>query len=595
MPEVTISDCCRLVYEDSGAGPPLLFVHGWAMSGRVWRYQREALTADHRVITLDFRGHGASAGHDAAPDLDDFAADIATVLNRLDLREVTLVAWSMGVSAALRAFPGIRERLAGLVLVGGTPRFTRGDGFRHGLPPEEVRGMTLRLRRNYGRTMEEFFRGMFAAREVDSDRYRQIVQEIVKGGRLPEPRTAIRSLESLAIADQRPLLPSVDRPALLIHGLEDRICLPGASRFMAGRIAGARLELLPGLGHAPFLSRPDLFNRLLRDFTKSRHHPFDTDGTSHESRVTSHGFSPLPSPQSPVTSHQSPVTYPPHPHPDPLPEGEGERGGIDRQRVSSSFHCHSGEYERHARVQRRVVERIMGLLRQGGSPPRSVLDIGCGTGMLLRAVAEQFPDAALAGIDLAPGMVAATRAALAGRVLSTVEIGDAEQLPFPAGGFELVVSTSTFQWLEQLSTAFAEVYRVLAPGGSFRFALFGSRTLFELKESYRSALERHGSASGDRTHRFLSPGAVATALGDAGFSGARVWSEDETESHPDVPALLRSLKRIGAGNASPERVRNLAERRIMLTMMQLYRERYGREGVIPATYEVIYGEGVKEV
>ena len=271
MPELITDDTVRLAFDDTGEGHAHLFVHGWAMSGRVWRYQWERFAATHRVITLDLRGHGASSVPTTGPTMDDFAADIVALLTRLDLNRVTLVAWSLGVSAALRAFPAIRDRVAGLVLVGGTPRFTAGDGFAHGLSPEEVRGMALRLKRQYGRTMEEFFQGMFAEDEVGSDKYRQIVQDIVKVGHLPESRVALRSLDSLAAADLRPSLAVVDRPALLIHGGEDRICLPEASRFMAERIPGARLELLPGIGHAPFLSRPDLFNSLLGNFVEVLH------------------------------------------------------------------------------------------------------------------------------------------------------------------------------------------------------------------------------------------------------------------------------------------------------------------------------------
>ena len=269
-------------------------------------------------------------------------------------------------------------------------------------------------------------------------------------------------------------------------------------------------------------------------------------------------------------------------------------GSIDRNRVRTAFDSHAAEYETYACVQRRVVERFLVLLAQVHPTPRAILDIGCGTGRLLKGVAERFPGAALAGIDLAPAMVAAARSALTGRVGAEVHTGDAEQLPFPDGSFDLVVSTSTFQWLEYLDTAFAEAYRVLIPGGSFRFALFGARTLCELKESYRAALSRHGQEAGDRTHRFAAPPAVASALDRAGFYGCRVWSEDEIELHPDVPTLLRSLKKIGAGNASPDRARSLAERRIMLKMMKLYEETYGRDGGIPATYEVIYGEGFRK-
>jgi malonyl-CoA O-methyltransferase len=267
---------------------------------------------------------------------------------------------------------------------------------------------------------------------------------------------------------------------------------------------------------------------------------------------------------------------------------------IDRDRVRAAFHSHAAEYETYASVQRQVVARLLAILEQERPSPRSALDIGCGTGMLLRGLARCFPDAALAGIDLAPGMVTAAMEALAGYGKAELRSGDAEQLPFPDESFDLVVSTSTFQWLEQLDTAFTEAYRVLSPGGSFRFALFGKRTLHELKESYRAALRLHGGGTGDRTHRFLDLPAVAGSLERAGFEPCRVWSEDEIETHPDVPSLLRSLKRIGAGNASADHPKGLADRRVMLAMLEIYERDYGRDGTIPATYEVIYGWGIKE-
>ena len=70
-------------------------------------------------------------------------------------------------------------------------------------------------------------------------------------------------------------------------------------------------------------------------------------------------------------------------------------------------------------------------------------------------------------------------------------------------------------------------------------------------------------------------------------------AECEVEYHSDVPELLRSLKRVGAGNAAPAAVRGLAERRVMLDMMATYRREYGSTEGIPATYEVVYGIGWK--
>lgn len=558
MPVLVTDEHCRLAYEDSGTGgSTLLFIHGWAMSGRVWRYQREALSKDCRVITLDLQGHGASDSSVSGVTINDFAADIARFMISLDLKEITVVAWSMGVSVLLAALPAVRDRVSRLVLVGGTPVFTSRDDFPHGLHPDETRGMGLRLRRNYVRTMEEFFLQMFAEGELDLEEYRQIVKDIVKGGCLPEPPVALDSLEALASADLRPFLAAVTCPVLLIHGEEDRICSPYASRFMAEQIPDARIKLLDGIGHAPFLSRSDLFNRLIKEFA---------------------GIC------SPLADSGS-LSAPDNKHP---------VSGIDRNRVRNSFSNQADEYTRYAQVQRRVAARFVDLLAEEQLRPRNILDIGCGTGLLLVSLGNLYPGAALSGIDLAPGMTEVTRENLKGRQLTDVRVGDAEQLPFFEREFDLVVSTSTFQWLEQLDTAFSEVHRVLADGGTFRFALFGARTLYELKDAYRAALCLTGRNSTDRSHSFLDCATVASALARSGFAGCRVSSEDETEFHPDVTALLRSLKKIGAGNASPEQVRSLAERRVMLTMMEIYREKHGRDEGIPATYEVIYGSGKKE-
>ncbi len=267
--------------------------------------------------------------------------------------------------------------------------------------------------------------------------------------------------------------------------------------------------------------------------------------------------------------------------------------GIDRRRVQQAFSLHAGEYDAHTLVQKRVVARIAGLLCDLPATPRRVLDIGSGTGMLLRSLAGLYPAAELVGLDLAVGMGLKARANLAPHHSARLLTGDAEALPFRDRTFDLVVSTSTFQWLEDLDKVFAEAHRVLAPGGCFIFALFGGVTLFELRDAYRHAWERSGRGPEDRTHAFHTAFEVEAALGRAGFTDPLVSAELEIEYHPDVPALLRSLKRIGAGNAAPDRSRSLAERRVMLDMMDIYQHEHAVEGLVPATYEVIYGEAGK--
>lgn len=266
---------------------------------------------------------------------------------------------------------------------------------------------------------------------------------------------------------------------------------------------------------------------------------------------------------------------------------------IDRRRVRAAFHRQAGEYDLHAAVQKRVVERLLGILADEGLNPARILDVGAGTGQLARRLAGRHPGASLACVDLAPGMVEAARLTLGAGPRSHFAVADAEHLPFGGSSFDLVVSTSTFQWLARLDAAFAEARRVLAPGGLFAFALFGDGTFRELKSAYRSALDLSGRPDGDRTQRFFTPDEVRAALERTGFQVRCLFAEEEVERHPDVPTFLRSLRRIGAGNASPLPSRGLAERRVMVEMMRIYEERFGGGGGVPATYTVVYGVGEK--
>ncbi|BBA71062.1 malonyl-ACP O-methyltransferase BioC [Geobacter sulfurreducens] len=264
---------------------------------------------------------------------------------------------------------------------------------------------------------------------------------------------------------------------------------------------------------------------------------------------------------------------------------------IDRRKVRKAFHRGAADYDAYAAVQKRVMERILSLLFAEGVEPARILDVGAGTGALALRLADRYPSAAITCVDLAHGMAQQARDNLGRTMERLVAVADAEHLPLRDGVFDLVVSTSTFQWLTTLDRAFAEARRVLADDGLFAFALFGDGTFRELKASYRTALQSVPRGGRDRTHRFFTRDEVRAALARAGFRSVEVFDEDEVEYHPDVPAFLRSVKRIGAGNASPVAGRGLSGRRVMETMMRTYAERFGGTDGIPATYTVVYGVG----
>ncbi len=263
MPFLETSPGVEIYYEETGHGRPLVMLHGWAMSGRVWQFQRE-LAASCRLLLPDLAGHGRSSAPPAGLTLSGLVNDICQLFNQLGLTDAVLLGWSLGSQVALASFPRLRERLAGLVLVGATPRFTATDGYPHGLVASELKGMGLRLKRNYNKTMGEFFRGMFAPGELSREQEERIAREIVMGGHLPEQPVAMAALDILAATDLRQELLTVDRPILLLHGSTDPICPVGAARFLCQQLPQARLKEFAGIGHAPFLSRPADFNAELR-------------------------------------------------------------------------------------------------------------------------------------------------------------------------------------------------------------------------------------------------------------------------------------------------------------------------------------------
>jgi pimeloyl-[acyl-carrier protein] methyl ester esterase len=255
-----------ICYDDTGTGRPLVFVHGWSFSGAVWRMQQEFFSTRYRCISPDLRGHGDSSAPSSGYGVHELAADISTLFESLDLSGVTLVGWSLGVLVALSAYSALEERLAALVFVSGTPKFTSSEDFPFGLPAKETRGLALRLKRNRESALEHFSRLMFAPHELSGHNFDMFDRYSFRTAKRPGPAAALQTLEALSLADMRSILGCIRVPVLVIHGDEDRICLPGSSHYMAATIPHASLSILNGAGHAPQLSRSEEFNSLMAGF-----------------------------------------------------------------------------------------------------------------------------------------------------------------------------------------------------------------------------------------------------------------------------------------------------------------------------------------
>lgn len=257
-------------FDEAGSGRPILFVHGWCMSASVWGLQRDAVAADNRFLALDLRGHGksSSSGNGICQGFSGYAQDITSLVRQLQLTDLVIVGWSMGGQAVLKAYPEISDSVSAMVLVGTTPRFTAAPHFPFGLAPKDAEGMRVKVRRNLERALEGFHKNLFTNDEFLSLQSDTSIRQILSGSALPSVSAALGGLEALMDEDVMDEVRQVNCPVLLIHGEQDRICLPAASEWLSHELPNSHRVLVPGAGHAPFISCHDQFNQLIMKFVR---------------------------------------------------------------------------------------------------------------------------------------------------------------------------------------------------------------------------------------------------------------------------------------------------------------------------------------
>ncbi len=262
----------------------------------------------------------------------------------------------------------------------------------------------------------------------------------------------------------------------------------------------------------------------------------------------------------------------------------------DTGKVAAAFHRKAGEYDQHVHVQKRVVANLADSVEQHWNlEPDHILDVGTGTGTLLEKLHLRYPDARLAGVDIALNMCLRAQQKL-GSACHIVN-GAAECLPFRTGTFDLAVSASALQWVGDLSAALHEMRRVVRPGGGISLAFFCDGTLGELQHCFRDAVGRYSTDSShriSRLHAFRTVDNVKSIVNEMDFERFVVTVETEVDWYDDLYALLRSIKNIGAGSVSGGSGSGLGWRGMLNETSRLYQERYGRNGKIPATYKVLY-------
>ena len=261
----------RLHVEDSGGhGRPVVLIHGWPLSGASWKAQVGPLRdAGYRVIAYDRRGFGRSEKPDDGFDYDTLAADLAGLLEERELRDATLVGFSMGGGEVARYVTNHgQERLHSVVFAAAVPPcLMKSDDNPDGpLTPEKAKEKEAGLKADRETYFDRFTRTFFSANDVLKVAEAQR-QEAMAMCRQSDQAAALGCMKAFATTDFRDDLKNIRVPTLVIHGDSDAtVPFEGSGKRTHAAIAGSKLVLLRDAPHGCNVSHAGEFNEALLKF-----------------------------------------------------------------------------------------------------------------------------------------------------------------------------------------------------------------------------------------------------------------------------------------------------------------------------------------
>ena len=263
----------ELYYEDHGTGKPVVLIHGWPLSGRSWEYQVPALIeAGHRVITYDRRGFGKSSQPWNGYDYDTFAADLHQLLEHLDLKNVTLVGFSMGGGEVAR-YVGIygTDRVEKAVFAGAVPPFLyKSEDHPEGaLDDAGIQEFENGVKNDRLAFLDDFTKTFFGAKGGNglvSEPFRLYNRDIAAAA---SPKGTLDCIAAFSKTDFRADLAKFTIPTLIIHGDADEIVpFEYSGKRTHEAISGSKLALIKGGPHGLNATHAHEFNEALVSFLR---------------------------------------------------------------------------------------------------------------------------------------------------------------------------------------------------------------------------------------------------------------------------------------------------------------------------------------
>jgi non-heme chloroperoxidase len=272
MSTFKLSDGTELFYKDWGSGPVVVFSHGWPLSADAWDAQLHFFASHgYRVIAHDRRGHGRSSQTWQGNDMNRYVADLAELLDHLDVRDVTIVGHSTGGGEAARyaAGPGA-GRVAKLVLVSAVPPvMVKSAGNPNGTPLAVFDGIRQSVLENRSQFYLDLTLPFFGYNRPEAKVSEGVRQHFWLQGMAGSIKGQYDCIHEFSEVDYTEDLRRIRVPTLVVHGDDDQIVpIEASGKRSAELVPGARLKIYAGAPHGLPVVCADQLNRDLLDFIR---------------------------------------------------------------------------------------------------------------------------------------------------------------------------------------------------------------------------------------------------------------------------------------------------------------------------------------
>ncbi|EXU77234.1 alpha/beta fold hydrolase [Erwinia mallotivora] len=272
MSTFTAQDGTQIYFKDWGKGKPVIFSHGWPLDADMWDSQMYFLAErGFRVIAWDRRGFGRSDQPWQGYDYDTFASDINDLLQHLDLRDVTLVGFSMGGGDVSRYIGKYgTDRVASLVLLGAvTPLFIKTDDHPEGVDKsvfDEIKAGLIKDRAQYISDFATPFYGLNKGMSISDG----VLTQTLNMALLASLKGTLDCVTAFSETDFRPDMTKITVPTLIIHGSNDQVVpFEATGKLAAEMIKQSQLKIYDGAPHGFAVTHQQQLNEDLLAFLNS--------------------------------------------------------------------------------------------------------------------------------------------------------------------------------------------------------------------------------------------------------------------------------------------------------------------------------------